>query len=48
LQADEIPDTNAGIGSKLKQAMSKWSKYSKAEAEEDIKTLLQKKATSIT
>jgi hypothetical protein len=28
--------------------MSKWSKYSKAESEEDRKTLLQKKATSIT
>jgi hypothetical protein len=47
LQTVEIPDTNAGIVSKLKEAMSKWRKYSKAEAEEDGKTLLQKKSTSI-
>jgi hypothetical protein len=44
----EIPDTNAGIVTKLKEAMSQWRKYSKAAAEEDIKTFLQKKATSIT
>jgi hypothetical protein len=43
----EIPDTNAGIVTKLKEAMSKWRKHRKAEAEEDRKTLLQKKATSI-
>jgi hypothetical protein len=46
-QTVEIPDTNAGIFSKLKEDMSKWRKYSKAEAEEDRKTLLQKKATPI-
>jgi hypothetical protein len=47
----EIPDTSAGIVSKLKEDMSKWRKYSKAEAEaeaeEDIKIFLQKKATTI-
>jgi hypothetical protein len=42
-----IPDTNAGILKKLKEAMSKWRKYSKAEAAEDRKTLLQKKSTAI-
>jgi hypothetical protein len=47
LQTVVIPDTNAGIFSKLKEAMSKWRKYSKAEAEEDIKTFLQKKSTAI-
>jgi hypothetical protein len=48
LQTVAIPDTNAGIVTKLKQAMSQWRKYSKAEAAEDRKTLLQKKATAIT
>jgi hypothetical protein len=47
LQTVEIPDTNAGLVSKLKEAMSKWRKYSKAEAEEDRKKLFQKKATAI-
>jgi hypothetical protein len=47
LQTVEIPDTNAGIVSKLMEAMSKWRKYSKYEAEEDINTFLQKKATVI-
>jgi hypothetical protein len=32
---------------KLKQDMSQWRKYSKAEADEDRKTLLRKKATAI-
>jgi hypothetical protein len=47
LQNVAIPDTYAGIVKKLKQAMSQWRKYSKAEAAEDRKTFLQKKATSI-
>jgi hypothetical protein len=47
IQNVEIPDTTAGIVTKLKEAMSKWSKYSKAEAEEARKTFLQKKETSI-
>jgi hypothetical protein len=40
-------DTTSGIVTKLKEAMSKWRKYSKSEAEEDRKTFLQKKATTI-
>jgi hypothetical protein len=48
LQNVVIPDTNAGIVTKLKQDMSQWKKYSKAEAAEDRKTFLQKKATTIT
>jgi hypothetical protein len=32
LQTVEITDTNAGIVSKLKEAMYQWRKYSKAEA----------------
>jgi hypothetical protein len=48
LQTVEIPDTNAGIVSNLKEAMSQWRKYSKAEAAEDRKTFLHKKATKIT
>jgi hypothetical protein len=48
LQNVGITDTNSGIVTKLKEAMSKWRKYSKAEAVEDRKTLLQKKATAIT
>jgi hypothetical protein len=47
LQTVAIPDTNAGIVTNLKQAVSQWRKYSKAEAAEDRKTLLQKKATEI-
>jgi hypothetical protein len=47
LQNVEIPDTNAGIVTKLKEAMSQWSKYSKFEAAEDRETFLQKKATAI-
>jgi hypothetical protein len=47
LQTVEIPDTNAGIVTKLKQAMSQWRKYSKAKAAEYRKTFLQKKATAI-
>jgi hypothetical protein len=47
LQTVAITDTNAGIVTKLKQVMSQWRKYSKAEAEEDRKTLLHKKATVI-
>jgi hypothetical protein len=47
LQNVAIPDTNAGIVKNLKQAMSQWRKYSKAEAAEDRKTFLQKKATAI-
>jgi hypothetical protein len=42
LQNVAIPDTNAGIVTKLKQAMSQWRKYSKVEAAEDRKTFLQK------
>jgi hypothetical protein len=34
-QTVPIPDTNAGIVTELKQAMSQWRKYSKAEAEHD-------------
>jgi hypothetical protein len=48
LQNVKNPDTTAGIVTNLKEAMSKWRKYSKAEAEEDTKTFLQKKATAIT
>jgi hypothetical protein len=40
-----IQDTIAGIVTKLKEAMSKWRQYIKAEA--DINTLLQKKAKAI-
>jgi hypothetical protein len=47
LQNVEITDTTVGIVTKLKEAMSKWRKYRKAEAEEDRNTLLQKKATEI-
>jgi hypothetical protein len=47
LQNVKITDTTAGIVTKLNEAMSKWKKYSKVEAEEDRKTFLQKKATSI-
>jgi hypothetical protein len=47
LQNVAIPDTNAGIVTNLKEAMSQWRKYSKVEAAEDRKTFLQKKATSI-
>jgi altronate dehydratase len=47
LQTVGIPDTNAGIVLKLKEAMSQWRKYSKAEAAEDINTFSQKKATAI-
>jgi hypothetical protein len=46
-QTVAIPDTNAGIVTKLKQAMSQWRKYIKAEEAEDRKTFLQKKATAI-
>jgi hypothetical protein len=38
LQNVAISDTNAGIVTRLKEAMSQWSKYSKAEADEDRKT----------
>jgi hypothetical protein len=31
LQHVEIPDTTAGIVTKLKEAISKWRKYSKAQ-----------------
>jgi transcriptional regulator len=44
----KIPDTTVGIVTKLKEAMSKWIKYSKAEAEEDRKIFLQKKKTAMT
>jgi hypothetical protein len=47
LQTVKIPDTNAGISSKLKEDMSQWRKYSENEAAEDRKTFLQKKATEI-
>jgi hypothetical protein len=47
LQNVAIPDTNAGIVTKFKEAMSQWRKYSKAEAAEDRNTFLQKKATEI-
>jgi hypothetical protein len=47
LQTVGITDTNAGIVSKLKEDMSQWRKYTKAEAAEDRKTFLQKKATAI-
>jgi hypothetical protein len=47
MQNVAIPDTNAGIVTKLKEAMSQWRKYSKAEAADDRKTFLQKRATSI-
>jgi hypothetical protein len=47
LQNVAIPDTNSGIVTKLKQAMSQWRKYSKAEAAKDRKTLFQNKATAI-
>jgi hypothetical protein len=42
-----IPDTTAGTVTKLKEAMAKWRQYSKAEAEKDRKTFLQKKVTAI-
>jgi hypothetical protein len=47
LQNVKIPDTTPGIVTKLKEAMYKWRKYRKAEAEEDRKTFLQKKATAV-
>jgi hypothetical protein len=47
LQNVKITDATADKVTKLKEAMSKWRKYSKAEAEEDRKTLLQKKVTAI-
>jgi molybdopterin converting factor small subunit len=47
LKTVEIPDNNAGIVTKLKQAMSQWRKYSKSKADEDRNTFLQKKATAI-
>jgi hypothetical protein len=47
LQNVAIPDTNAGIVTKLKHDMSQWRKYSKAEADEDRNTALQKKSTVI-
>jgi hypothetical protein len=47
LQNVIIQDTTAGIVAKIKEAMAKWRKYSKAEAEEDRKTFLQKKAMAI-
>jgi hypothetical protein len=47
LQTTAIPDTNARIVTNLKQAMSQWRKYSKAEAADNRKTFLQKKATAI-
>jgi hypothetical protein len=47
LQNVVVPDTNAGIVTKLKQAMSQWRKYRKSEAAEDRKTFLQKKETAI-
>jgi hypothetical protein len=47
LQTVAITDTNAGIVTKLKQAMSQWRKYIKSEAAEERKTLLQKKTTAI-
>jgi hypothetical protein len=46
-QTVAIHDTNAGIVTKLKQAISQWRKYSKAKADEYRKTFLQKKATAI-
>jgi hypothetical protein len=48
LQTVKIPVTTVGIVRKPKEAMSKWRKYSKAEAEEDRKIFLQKKSTAIT
>jgi hypothetical protein len=47
LQNVVIPDTNAEIVTKIKQAMSQWGKYSKAEAAEHRKTFVQKKTTAI-
>jgi hypothetical protein len=47
LQNVGIPDTTTRLVSKLKEDMSKRRRYSKAEAEEDRKTFLQKKATAI-
>jgi hypothetical protein len=47
LQHVNIPDTTAGIVTELKEAMAKWSQYSKVEAEEDRKTFSQKKAMAI-
>jgi hypothetical protein len=47
LQNVTIPDTTAGIVTKLKQAMANWRHYSKEEAEEDRTTFLQKRATAI-
>jgi hypothetical protein len=47
LQPVVIPDTNAGIVSNLKEDISQWRKYSKAEAAEDRHIFLQKKATEI-
>jgi hypothetical protein len=43
LQNIAVPDSSAGIVKKLKDAMEKWKKYSKSEAEEDRKTFFQKK-----
>jgi hypothetical protein len=38
----------AVIVSKIKEDISQWSKYSKAKADKDRETFLQKKATEIT
>jgi hypothetical protein len=48
LQNVEITDTNKGIVTKLKEAMSQWRKYSKYESAQDRKTFLQKKEIAIT
>jgi hypothetical protein len=42
-----IPDTTADIATKLKETMTKWRQYIKADAEEDRKIFLQKKETAI-
>jgi hypothetical protein len=47
LQNVGIPDTTSGLFSKLKDDMSKWRRYSKAEAEEYRETSLYNKATAI-
>jgi hypothetical protein len=47
LQNVIITDTAAGIVTKHSEAMSKWRQYSKAEAEEDRKTFLQKNKMAI-
>jgi hypothetical protein len=43
LQNVEIPDTNAGIVSKLKEAISQWREYSKYKAAENRKTFCIRK-----